>query len=181
MKNIRTYQGINPVVDEGVFIDDSALVIGDVALGAHSSIWPMTVVRGDVNKISIGKRTNIQDGSVVHVTHAHPDIPEGHAVSIGDNVTVGHKVILHGCTVGDYCLVGMASTIMDGAVLESFVLLGAGSLVAPGKTLEGGYLWLGSPVRKVRPLSDEERKWIKYSAQHYVDLKDRHLGDVQDR
>jgi len=175
-KNIRTYQGITPALDKGTFIDDTALVIGDVVIGKDSSIWPMTVVRGDVNKIRIGKRSNIQDSSVVHVTHPHTDMPEGHAVDVGDNVTVGHKVILHGCTVGDHCLVGMGSTIMDGALLEPFVLLGAGSLVSPGKVLQGGYLWLGSPVRKVRPLSDEERQWIEYSAQHYVDLKERHLG-----
>lgn len=179
MKNIRTcirtYMGITPTLGKGAYVDDTALVIGDVTVGAHSSIWPMTVVRGDVNKIRIGKRSNIQDSCVIHVTHPHTDMPEGHAVVVGDNVTVGHKVILHGCTVGDHCLVGMGSTIMDGASLEPFVLLGAGSLVSPGKVLEGGYLWLGSPVRKVRPLSDEERKWIEYSAQHYVDLKDLHL------
>lgn len=175
MKNIRTYQQIAPTLDKGVFIDDTALVIGDVTLGEDSSIWPMTVARGDVNKIRIGKRSNIQDSSVIHVTHPHEDMPEGHAVEVGDNVTVGHKVILHGCKVGDHCLVGMGSTIMDGAVLEPYVLLGAGSLVSPGKVLEGGYLWLGSPVRKVRPLSDNERQWIKYSAQHYVDLKNCHL------
>ena len=178
MKNIRTYQGVTPTTGEAVFVDDTALVIGDVVLGADSSIWPMTVVRGDVNKIRIGARSNVQDSSVIHVTHPHTDMPEGHSVLIGDNVTVGHKVILHGCTVGDHCLVGMGSTIMDGAVLEPFVLLGAGSLVSPGKVLEGGYLWLGSPVRKIRPLSDEERKWIKYSSQHYVDLKNGYLGSV---
>jgi carbonic anhydrase/acetyltransferase-like protein (isoleucine patch superfamily) len=176
MKNIRTFQKTAPVIGDDVFVDDTALVIGDVHIGADSSIWPMTVVRGDVNKIRIGKRSNIQDSSVIHVTHPHTDMPEGHDVSIGDNVTVGHKVILHGCTVGDHCLVGMGSTIMDGAVLEPFVLLGAGSLVSPNKVLEGGYLWLGSPVRKVRPLSDEEKKWIEYSAQHYVDLKNKHMG-----
>jgi len=175
MENIRRYQNITPTLDKTVFVDDTALVIGDVVIGEDSSIWPMTVVRGDVNKIRIGKRSNIQDSSVVHVTHPHTDTPEGYAVDVGDNVTVGHKVILHGCTVGDHCLVGMGSTIMDGARLEPFVLLGAGSLVSPGKVLQEGYLWLGSPVRKVRPLSDEERKWIKYSAQHYVDLKERHL------
>lgn len=175
MKNIRTFQGITPTIDDGVFVDDTALVIGDVHIGKDSSIWPMTVVRGDVNKIRIGKRSNIQDSSVIHVTHPHTDMPEGHDVFIGDNVTVGHKVILHGCNVGDHCLVGMGSTIMDGAELEPFVLLGAGSLVSPNKVLEGGYLWLGSPVRKVRPLSDEEKKWIEYSAQHYVDLKNDHM------
>jgi carbonic anhydrase/acetyltransferase-like protein (isoleucine patch superfamily) len=173
---IRTYQGIAPTLGDNVFIDDTALVVGDVHLDEDSSIWPLTVVRGDVNKIRIGKRTNIQDNSVVHVTHPHTDIPDGYSVSVGDNVTVGHRVILHGCEVGDNCLVGMGSTVMDGAKIESYVLLGAGSLVSPGKVLEGGYLWLGSPVRKVRPLTESERKWIDYSAQHYVDLKNKHIG-----
>ena len=174
---IRTYQKFTPKLEEGVFVDDTSLVVGDVAIGKDSSIWPMTVVRGDVNKIRIGKRTNIQDSSVVHVTHPHADTPKGYSVSVGDNVTVGHRVILHGCKVGDYCLVGMGSTVMDGAVLEPYVLLGAGSLVSPGKVLETGFLWLGSPVRKVRPLSEDERKWIEYSAQHYVDLKNKHMGE----
>lgn len=173
---IRTYQNMTPRLDESVFVDDTSLVVGDVAIGKDSSIWPLTVVRGDVNKIRIGKCTNIQDNSVVHVTHPHTDIPDGYAVSVGDNVTVGHRVILHGCEVGDNCLVGMGSTVMDGAKLEPYVLLGAGSLVSPGKVLEGGYLWLGSPVRKVRSLTDEERKWIDYSARHYVDLKNKHMG-----
>ena len=175
MKNIRPFQEHNPEIGDGAFVDDTALVIGDVVLGTDCSIWPMTVVRGDVNKIRIGARSNIQDGSVVHVTHPHSDTPEGYPVEVGENVTVGHKVILHGCKVGDHCLVGMGSTIMDGAVLEPYVLLGAGSLVSPGKVLEGGYLWLGSPVRKVRPLTDDERKWIEYSAQHYVDLKNQYV------
>jgi carbonic anhydrase/acetyltransferase-like protein (isoleucine patch superfamily) len=175
MSNIRSYQGVAPQLGAGVFVDTTALIVGDVVIGAESSIWPMTVVRGDVNKIRIGSRSNIQDGSVLHVTHPHSDEPEGFAVEVGDNVTVGHKVILHGCRVGDNCLVGMGSTLMDGAVLEPYVLLGAGSLVPPGKILEGGYLWLGSPVRKVRALSEEERQWIAYSAQHYVELKNNHL------
>jgi carbonic anhydrase/acetyltransferase-like protein (isoleucine patch superfamily) len=175
---VRTYQDIAPRLADSVFVDDTALVVGDVVIGEDSSIWPMTVVRGDVNKIRIGQRSNIQDSSVIHVTHPHGDVPEGYPVEVGDNVTVGHRVILHGCKIGDYCLVGMGSTVMDGAVLEPYVLLGAGSLVSPGKVLEGGYLWLGSPVRKVRPLSEEERNWIETSAQHYVDLKNRHLGEV---
>jgi len=175
--NIRTYQDITPTLGDHVFVDDTALVLGDVHIGEDSSIWPMTVVRGDVNKIRIGKRTNIQDNSVVHVTHPHTDIPDGYGVSVGDNVTVGHRVILHGCEVGDNCLVGMGSTVMDGAKLEPYVMLGAGSLVSPGKVLEGGYLWLGSPVRKVRPLTDEEKKWIDYSARHYVNLKNKHLSE----
>lgn len=173
--SVRAYQGINPQFGEDVFVDDTALVLGDVSIGADSSIWPMTVLRGDVNKIRIGARSNIQDNSVIHVTRPHEGTPEGHAVLVGDDVTVGHRVILHGCNIGDYCLVGMGSTVMDGAVLEPYVLLGAGSLVSPGKVLEGGYLWLGSPVRKIRPLTDEERQWMDYSAQNYVELKNRHL------
>lgn len=173
---VRAYQGITPQLEGHVFVDDAALVLGDVSLGADSSIWPMTVLRGDVNKIRIGAKTNIQDNSVVHVTHSHEGAPDGHAVQVGDNVTVGHRVILHGCTIGDCCLVGMGSTVMDGALLEPYVLLGAGSLVSPGKVLESGYLWLGSPVRKIRPLTDDERQWLEYSAQHYVELKNKHLA-----
>jgi carbonic anhydrase/acetyltransferase-like protein (isoleucine patch superfamily) len=174
--SIKPFKGVTPTVGQRAFIDETSVVIGDVHLGEDCSIWPMSVVRGDVNKIRIGARTNIQDGSVLHVTHPHEDMPEGHAVVVGDDVTVGHKVILHGCTIGSCCLIGMGATIMDGAVLEDYVLLGAGSLVSPGKTLEGGFLWLGSPARKIRPLSDEERKWIEYSAKHYVELKGEYLG-----
>jgi carbonic anhydrase/acetyltransferase-like protein (isoleucine patch superfamily) len=181
MKNIRTYQNVTPRLGKEVLVDETALVIGDVHVGADSSIWPMTVIRGDVNHIRIGARTNIQDSSVLHVTHPNEGEPDGYAMVVGDNVTVGHRVILHGCTVGDHCLVGMGATVMDGALLEPFVLLGAGSLVSPGKVLEGGHLWLGSPVRKVRPLSNEERRWIEYSARHYVDLKNRHLHPVGNR
>lgn len=172
---IKSYKQISPHIGEKVFIDDTALVIGDVTLGQDCSIWPMTVVRGDVNSIRIGKRSNIQDGSVLHVTHPHKTMPEGFSLTIGDNVTVGHKVILHGCHVHDNCLIGMGSTVMDGAVIHPYVILGAGSLVSPGKELEGGHLWLGSPARKVRPLTDDERKWIDYSASHYVNLKNDYL------
>lgn len=175
---IRSYQGITPTLDDTVFVDDTALVLGDVQIGKDSSIWPFTVVRGDVNKIRIGCNSNIQDNSVVHVTHPHGDVPDGYAVKVGDNVTVGHRVILHGCEVGDNCLIGMGSTVMDGAVIESHVLLGAGSLVSPGKVLESGFLWLGSPVRKVRPLTDDELKWINSSAKHYVELKNRHISET---
>lgn len=171
---IRAYQGIQPQLDDGVFVDESALIIGDVTIGKDSSIWPMTVVRGDVNKITIGERTNIQDGSILHVTHGHKEQPDGFSLFVGNNVTVGHRVILHGCVVKDNCLIGMGSTIMDGVEVESYALVGAGSLVSPGKKLEGGYLWLGSPVKKVRELTNQERTWIDYSATHYVELKNRH-------
>ncbi len=171
---IRKFRDKQPQVGTGAFIDDTALLIGDVELGDDGSVWPMCVARADVNHIRIGTRSNIQDGSVLHVTHPHEDEPDGHPLIIGDDVTVGHKVILHGCTIGDFCLIGMGSTIMDGAILEDYVLLGAGSLVPPGKVLGSGYLWLGSPVRKVRALSDDERQWIEYSSRHYVELKNQY-------
>lgn len=172
---IRAYRGILPQVPASTYIAEEASVIGNVTLGEDVSIWPMTVVRGDVNVITIGDRTNIQDGSVLHVTHDHPDIPGGHGLRIGKRVTVGHKVILHGCTVEDDVLIGMGAIVMDGAVVKSKVLLGAGSLVTPGKVLDSGFLWLGSPARKVRPLNQKELEYLDYSANHYVKLKNDYL------
>ena len=172
---IRDFSGISPRVSPSAYVDDAALVVGNVTLGDDVSIWPMTVLRGDVNLITIGAGTNVQDGSVLHVTHEHPDIPGGFALRIGEKVTIGHRVILHGCTVGDLCLIGMGATVMDGAVLEPKVLLGAGSLVPPGKTLTTGYLWLGTPARKVRALTQNELDWLTYSATHYIELKNKYL------
>jgi len=171
---IRKFEKFTPKIADSSFVDDTALVIGDVTIADDASIWPMTVVRGDIQTISIGARTNIQDGSVLHVTHDSEHAPGGFALTIGDDVTVGHKVILHACTIGDRCLVGMGSTVLDGAVLEDEVMLGANSLVSPGKVLESGYLYLGSPAKQARALTDKERQWLQYSAAHYVDLKNRH-------
>jgi carbonic anhydrase/acetyltransferase-like protein (isoleucine patch superfamily) len=173
---IRSFEGTTPIIAASAYVDDTALVIGDVTLGEDVSIWPMSVLRGDINAIRIGDRSNIQDGSVLHVTHDSDYDPGGKALNVGSDVTIGHGVILHACTVGNRCLVGMGSTVLDGAVLEDGVMLGAGSLVSPGKVLEGGYLWLGSPARKARPLNDRERAFLEYSARHYVDLKNRHRG-----
>jgi carbonic anhydrase/acetyltransferase-like protein (isoleucine patch superfamily) len=175
---LRSYQGKHPRIDAGAYVDDMALVVGDVEIGTDSSIWPMCVVRGDVNTIRIGKGTNIQDGSVLHVTHRSERNSGGHALVVGDRVTVGHKVILHGCSIGNECLIGMGSIVMDGVVVEDRVLLGAGSLVPPGKTLQSGYLYLGNPVRRVRPLNDRELGDFDYSARHYMRLKDEYLGQV---
>lgn len=172
---IRNFSGVSPHISPSAYVDDAALVVGNVTLGDDVSIWPMTVLRGDVNLITIGAGTNVQDGSVLHVTHEHPDIPGGFALRIGEKVTIGHRVILHGCTVGDLCLIGMGATVMDGAVLEPKVLLGAGSLVPPGKTLTTGYLWLGTPARKVRALTQNELDWLTYSATHYIELKNKYL------
>ncbi len=171
---IRDFDNKHPVIHSSSFIDDTALVLGDVQIGENSSIWPLTVVRGDVNSIQIGNNTNIQDNSVLHVTHDGPYNPGGFDLKIGNNVTVGHRVILHGCHVGDSSLIGMGATIMDGVIIESQSLIGAGSLVTPNKHLQSGYLWMGSPVRKVRKLSNDELESIEYSAQNYVKLKNQH-------
>jgi carbonic anhydrase/acetyltransferase-like protein (isoleucine patch superfamily) len=168
--NIAAYQGIYPELAEGVFVHPSAQVIGHVTIGASSSVWCGAVIRGDVNSISIGSATNIQDLSVLHVSHKTAKDPEGAPLVIGNRVTVGHSVILHGCTIQDECLIGMGSIIMDKAVLEPRVLLGAGSLVPEGKVLTGGYLYIGRPAKQLRPLTEEELAYFEYSAEHYVRL-----------
>ena len=178
---IRKYQQHVPQLGERAFVDASAVVIGDVELGEDSSVWPMTVIRGDMHRIRIGARTSVQDGSVLHITHAGPFNPEGYPLVIGDEVTVGHKVTLHGCTLGNRILVGMGSIVMDGAVVEDEVIIGAGSLVPPGKRLESGYLYVGSPVKQARALTDKERNFFSYTAGNYVKLKDLHLAEGYDQ
>ncbi len=173
--SIRTYQGHRPQLGERAFVDPSAVVIGDVELGDDCSVWPLAVIRGDMHSIRIGARTSIQDGSVLHITHAGPFNPGGYPLEIGEDVTVGHKVVLHGCRIGSRVLVGMGAILMDGVVVEDEVVIGAGSLVPPGKTLQSGYLYVGSPVKQARPLSDKERAFFAYSAANYVKLKDLHL------
>jgi carbonic anhydrase/acetyltransferase-like protein (isoleucine patch superfamily) len=175
---IQVFNGIEPQLASGVYVADSALVIGDVILGRDVSIWPMTVARGDVNRIEIGDETNIQDGCVLHVTHRSEKNPEGHPLIVGRGVTVGHKVVLHGCAVGDLCLIGIGAIVMDGAVVEDRVIVGAGALVPPGKRLESGYLYVGSPARPSRPLKDEELDYLSYSRDGYVRLKDQYRRDA---
>jgi len=177
---IRKFEDHLPQVHPTAYIDETALVSGEVEIGEDSSVWPMTVIRGDVNFIKIRNRTNIQDGSVLHVTHASNEHSEkvtdkqiGYALIIGDDVTVGHKALLHACTIGDRVLVGMGAIVLDGTIVEDETMIAAGSLVPPRKTLESGYLWVGSPVKKARPLNDKEKAYLKYSAEHYVRLKDR--------
>lgn len=174
--SIRSFEKHTPQLGERVFVDDTAVVIGDVHLGADASVWPMTVIRGDIHQIRIGERSSIQDGTVVHVTHDGPFNPGGFPCTVGSDVTVGHKVMLHGCTIGDRVLVGMGTTIMDGAVVESDVIIGAGSLVPPGKTLSSGYLYVGSPVKQARALTEQEKSFFLYSAGKYRELKDRYLA-----
>lgn len=173
---IRSYKKMSPSLGDRVYVDEAAIIIGDVVLGDDSSVWPMAVIRGDVNSIHIGRRSNIQDGTVVHVTHRFSENLVGHAVRIGDDVTIGHNVTVHGCTIEDRCLIGIGCTILDGAVIHSNVLLGAGSLVSEGKELESGYLYIGTPAKKIRKLTDEEMAWFVYSAKHYQNLKNDYLS-----
>lgn len=178
MTTIRQYNGMRPQLGARVWIDPTATVIGDVVLGDDCSVWPMTTLRGDMHRIRIGNRCSIQDGSVCHITHAGPYNPEGYSLTLGDDVTVGHKALLHGCTIGNRVLVGMGAIVMDGAVVEDEVILAAGALVPSGKTLLSGYLYRGSPARQARPLSDEEKAFFRYTAANYVKLKDSYLAEV---
>jgi carbonic anhydrase/acetyltransferase-like protein (isoleucine patch superfamily) len=178
MADLRSYQEHEPIIGERVYLDPSAVIVGNVTLGDDSSVWPMVAARGDVNSISIGKRTNIQDGTVLHVTRKSPSNPEGHPLIIGDDVTVGHHCMLHGCQLGNRILVGMSAVIMDDVIVEDDVIIGAGSLVPPGKRLESGYLYVGSPIEKKRKLNTGESAFLSQSAQNYVDLKDDYLLQV---
>src|SRR5690554_4681233 len=177
MKGIRSFRGMTPRLGQAVWVDPTAVLIGDVVLGDDCSVWPLTVIRGDMHRIRIGARSSIQDGSVLHITHAGPFNPDGFPLTIGDEVTVGHKVTLHGCTLGNRILVGMGSIVMDGVVVEDDVIIGAGSLVPPGQTLESGCLYVGSPVKQARPLTEKERSFFSYTAGNYVKLKDQHRAE----
>ena len=168
--SLAPYRGIHPQLAPGAWVHPRAMVIGEVGLGRDASVWPGAVIRGDVNSIAIGEATNIQDNSVLHVSHKTPANPAGRPLVIGARVTVGHTVILHACTIGDECLIGMGSIILDRAVVQKHVLLGAGSLVPEGKVLESGYLYLGRPAKLVRALTEAEIAYFRYSAEHYVAL-----------
>ncbi len=173
--SLTSYLDTSPVLGERIYLHPSCQVIGDVKIGDDSSVWCNTVLRGDVNHIVVGRGTNIQDLTMGHVSHKTPDKPEGSPLIVGDYVTVGHSVILHGCTIGNECLIGMGSIIMDDVVVPDHVMIGAGSLVSPGKVLEGGMLYMGRPAKAVRRLTDEEIAYLKYSAEHYMRLKNNYL------
>lgn len=172
---LRPYKDLRPQIGQRVMIDATSVVIGDVRIADDVGIWPLVVIRGDVNYVEIGARSNIQDGSVLHVTHKSSYNPEGDPLLIGEDVTVGHKVMLHGCVIGNRVLVGMGSILLDGAIIEDDVMIGAGSLVPQNKRLESGYLYLGSPVKQIRLLTQAELEGLKYSAQNYVKWKDEYL------
>lgn len=175
--SLRSFEAHQPKIGDQVFIDRSAIVIGDVTIGDNSSVWPMTVIRGDMHAIKIGHRTSIQDGTVCHITHAGPHNPDGWPLTVGDDCTIAHNVTLHGCVVGDRVLIGMGSIVMDGAIIEDEVVVGANSLVPPGKKLVSGYLYVGAPAKQVRPLTEQEISYFTYSANNYCALKNRFLAD----
>jgi len=168
---VRPYRGAHPRLAPGAWVDPAATVIGDVELGADVSIWPMAVVRGDVNSIRIGARSNVQDGSVLHVTRPYPGSDAGWPLVIGEDVVIGHSVTVHGCTIGSRVLVGIGSVVLDGVVVEDEVMIGAGSVVTPGKRLASGGLYLGNPARRARDLTPAEIARIPVMAGLYVDLK----------
>ena len=161
---IRSFRGRRPVIDPSVYVADNATLIGDVHIGARSSVWFGAVVRGDVFHIRIGSETSIQDNTVVHVTH------DRFATVVGDRVTVGHSVTLHGCTIGDLCIIGMGATILDQVEVGERCIVGAGSLLTPGTKVPPGHLVMGTPARVKRPLTEAELQWLVNSAAHYVEL-----------
>lgn len=174
--SIESYNNIQPKLGRNCYIHPQSAVIGDVELGDDCSVWPMCTLRGDVNYIRIGAGSNIQDNSVLHVTHAGPYSGDGIPLIIGEQVTVGHGVILHACTIGNRCLIGMGAIVMDGAMVEDEAMVAAGAVVTPGKRVESGSLWVGNPARPARQLSARERESLRYSAEHYIRIKDRYLG-----
>jgi carbonic anhydrase/acetyltransferase-like protein (isoleucine patch superfamily) len=175
--SIRTYKGKSPKLSEYCYVDASSVLVGDVDCAEHVSIWPLVAVRGDVNYIRIGARTNIQDGTVLHVSRTSEANPNGFPLVIGADVTVGHKCMLHGCTLGDRILVGMGAIIMDGVMVEDDVFIGAGTLVPPNKILKSGFLYKGNPAQQARPLKESEIAFLKQSALNYIKLKDEYIEE----
>jgi carbonic anhydrase/acetyltransferase-like protein (isoleucine patch superfamily) len=169
---------MHPQIAADAWVDESSVVIGDVKIGPRSSVWPLCVVRGDIHRIEIGAQVNIQDGTVLHVSHDSRFLPGGAPVIIHNRVTVGHQVVLHGCEIRELCLIGIGARVLDKAVLEPHTMLGAGSLVPPGKVLESGYLWVGTPVRRVRPLKDRELEYLDYVAVNYTKLAGEQRGEM---
>ncbi|HKA87906.1 MAG TPA: gamma carbonic anhydrase family protein, partial [Haliangiales bacterium] len=170
MSIIRSYRGKHPSVGDGAYVADNAVLVGDVIVGARSSIWFGTVLRGDVYHIRVGEETSIQDNSVVHVTHGR------NATLVGSRVTVGHSVTLHGCVVRDRCIIGMGSIILDEAEIGERCIIGAGAVVTPGTKIPPGTLAVGAPARPKRELDADELRWIEASADHYVELARSYLG-----
>lgn len=176
--SLRSFGGDTPEIGNRVLIDPSAVVLGDVVLGDDVSVWPGAIIRGDMHRIRVGARCSVQDGSVLHITHASDFNPDGWPLTIGEEVTIGHNATLHGCTLGNRILVGMGAIVMDGAVVEDDVVIAAGALVTPKKVLQSGYLYAGAPAKQVRKLSEKEMTFFSYSAANYVRLKDQHIAEL---
>jgi len=172
--NIRPYLDHRPEIHPSAYIDPAAIVIGRVKIGADASLWPGVVVRGDVERIEIGPTTSVQDGSVLHVTHDGPYSEGGRPLLIGEGVTIGHKALLHACTIGNYCLVGMGAIVMDDVIIEDECLIAAGAVIPPRKKVSSRTLWRGNPARPIRELSGTEVEQLHYSAAHYVRVKSQH-------
>ncbi|HTC27788.1 gamma carbonic anhydrase family protein [Dyella sp.] len=176
MNHLRSFKGVMPTLGDRTYVDPAATVIGDVVLGDDVSIWPNAVLRGDVHYIRIGARSNVQDGTVIHVTHDGPYSPGGFPTIVGEGVTIGHAAVIHACTIDDYCLIGMHATVLDGAVIKKYGFVAAGSVIPPGKVVGERELWVGNPAKCVRLLSDQQVEQLHYSADHYVRLKDVYLA-----
>lgn len=172
---IENYLEHTPKIGQSSWVHDSAVVIGKVTLGDEVSVWPCAVIRGDVHTIHIGNRSNVQDGAVIHATHPSGFNETGYPTHVGEDVTIGHNAILHGCTIGNRVLIGMGATILDGTTIPDEVIIAAGALVPMNKTLESGYLYVGNPAKPMRPLTDTEREFLSYSPSHYAGLKDEHI------
>lgn len=168
---IRSFQGIKPTIPSSCFIEETGIVIGDVVLGENCGVWFHAVIRGDVNYVRLGHRTNVQDLCMLHVTH------DTYPLIIGDEVTIGHNVVLHGCTIKDRVLIGMGAIVMDGAVIGEDSVVGAGALITEGTIVPPKSLVLGSPAKVKRPVTDNEITWIKESAENYVKYAKQYLGD----
>ncbi|WP_145223204.1 gamma carbonic anhydrase family protein [Planctomycetes bacterium TBK1r] len=177
--SIRSFGGITPRLGKRVYIDPAATVIGDVVLGDDASVWPGAVIRGDMEPIKIGDRTNVQDTAVLHTTHDGDFNPGGWPLTIGDDVVIGHRAILHGCTVANRVLIGNGAVVNDGAVIPDEVIVGAGCVVPPGKTLESGFVYVGNPCKQLRPVSEKEVRFFLYSPAHYVEIKDQYLAEAK--
>jgi carbonic anhydrase/acetyltransferase-like protein (isoleucine patch superfamily) len=175
MTALRPYQGVMPTLGARVYVDPAAAVIGRVTLGADVSVWPMAVIRGDVNTIRLGDRSNVQDGCVLHVTHDGPYSPGGLPLVVGEEVTIGHQAVLHACTLGNRILVGMGAIVLDGARIEDEVIIGAGTVVPPHKRVPSRTLWVGNPARQLRTLTDAELQQFAYLAAHYVRIKESYV------
>lgn len=175
IQNIRSYLDTTPEIDESCYIDPMGIVVGDVVLAENVSVWPFAVIRGDINSIRIGKNSNVQDHAMLHVSHKKADKPNGSPLIIGEDVTIGHHVTLHGCTIGNRVLIGINSIILDDVIIPDDVMIGAGTLVPPGKVLESGWLYVGSPAKKARPLTEKEMAFLSYSAQNYVKVSRNYL------